>query len=574
MRTTRQAIGASLRPDCLAHQMAGLTIEQAAALLKHRCKIIRFDGEISDVQLFSGSPAACLPILRFVFLHFSSALSKFFVDVAGHVFVESMDDEELVAGIIRVWPRLSPHSPIGPITVTKMLQRNMWGRDRLIFTLQSIFVCYHKHKALVSQADEEFMASSGFSWTSTTPRQQFGPSHQELVGTDSERERSQLAWMAEAYREQMATLPELPPGQPVRDPEIGAAEQQKWIDEMLRRQAGGHAAGDESLSEPIDFGLTIDMLVEGPMPYVQDDFDMPIQGPMPYFDGVQDAFDKPIEGPMPYFDGIQDAFDMPVEGPMPYVDASDHDGAQHFIGPMPLVDSIHHNADLPLVGPMPYVDVIQEHQQNANVPCVAPIQGSAPAECETEGAMSDVVRDLANDLGLSVVVSSSSSSNDQLYESARTSSTTSFTSSSLSLRLAGGGGPVDPDRFHLEDAVLDSNNAMLTADARDVVAAQLERVGQGHVVTDAPSRMRRGSSARKVFARHYQSLMSSLKFPKLKSERTSDQSDDSDRSSFDDAVFEVPFIADDATIRRSRADIRSAENLQHHEGPRPRGVSN
>ena len=169
--------------------MATLSIEQAAALLKHRCEIICFDGVISDMQLFSGSPAACLPILRYLFINFSAALSEFFHD-AGHIFVESMSDEELVTGIIRVWPWLSPYSPIGPITVTKMLQRGQWGRDRLIFTLQSISVCYHQHKALDSRADEDFMTSSGFNWSSTTPRQQFGPNHQELVGTESERERS------------------------------------------------------------------------------------------------------------------------------------------------------------------------------------------------------------------------------------------------------------------------------------------------------------------------------------------------------------------------------------------------
>lgn len=457
-----------------------LSREQAAALLKHRCAVISFDGDINDVQIFSGSPAACVPILHFLFVKFSAALGELFIN-EGHNFEEGMSDEELISGIIRVWPLLSPHNPIGPITVAKVLQRGLWGTDRLLFTLQCIFVCYRKHKLLVAKANEEFMASSGFGWSSTTPRQQFGPCHQEPVGSDSQKERSQLAWMADAYREQMATLPELPSIKPPRDPALAAAEQQKWVDAVMRRDAeeDGPSASTE------------------------------------------------LSG------------SLPVEGPQLRATAEDENA---MLSDLDL--SLHFSSSLPVEGPQP-----RDTEQDL------PVEGPQPRDPEQD------VKEMMCDLDLRVYVGSSTSSSEQLYQSARTSSTASITSSSL--RLAGGGGS-DPSPFHGADAIPGDDNPMLTTAAHDVVRHQLEAVNRGHL---APSESRRssvGSLARGAFARHYQNLMSSLKFPKLKSERTSSQSDDSeDHDSFDDTLFEQSFISDDASRTRSRDDIRSAENTQH-----------
>ena len=57
--------------------MATIGREQAAALLKHRCDLTSFDGEIDDSALQAGSPAACVPILRYIFISFSEALDEF-----------------------------------------------------------------------------------------------------------------------------------------------------------------------------------------------------------------------------------------------------------------------------------------------------------------------------------------------------------------------------------------------------------------------------------------------------------------------------------------------------------------
>ena len=163
--------------------MATLSREQAAALLEHRCELIRFEGEIDAGALRAGAPAACLPILRYVFVGFSEALDDFFRNVGGHTFHEGMSDEQLVTGIMCVWDLISPHAPLGAATVDKVLHPEAWGADRLLFTLQCVLLCCRKHRALVAQSEEAWLAS-GLSWTSTSPQQQFGPDHRPLVGTE------------------------------------------------------------------------------------------------------------------------------------------------------------------------------------------------------------------------------------------------------------------------------------------------------------------------------------------------------------------------------------------------------
>ena len=388
--------------------MATIGREQAAALLKHRCDLTSFDGEIDDSALKAGSPAACVPILRYIFISFSEALDEFFRE-SGHTFHEGMSDKQLVAGIMCVWDLLSPHAPLGAATVEKVLQPNAWGTDRLLFTLQCVLLCWRKHRNIVSKSEEKWL-QSGLSWTSTNPQQQFGPSHRPLVGTDSERERSTLAWMAEAYREQMATVE--------RTHVDGAAEQQAWVERLLR---GGTLERAEPSSESLE-------------------------------------------------------------------DSS----------------------------------------------------GISP--------------------------SSTTTSCTEDYVSARTSSTReSVTGACTSLRLTGGGGPNRAPLYHEDQPAPDSDTALLTQAAHNVIALQLAEAGMGHLADNGPEAAtmnpRPGSRARRAFARHYQGLMQSLRFS---GQRRASQASSEGRVSFDDAMLEQAFIPDEPTddIQKSKDDIRSAENTQ------------
>ena len=49
--------------------MTTLSREQAAELLEYRCGLISYDGFIDHAALRVGSPSACLPILRFLFIN-------------------------------------------------------------------------------------------------------------------------------------------------------------------------------------------------------------------------------------------------------------------------------------------------------------------------------------------------------------------------------------------------------------------------------------------------------------------------------------------------------------------------
>lgn len=180
-----------------------LGAEQAAALLVHRCRLIAFEDDIDEIALRHGDPSACLPILRYLFTGFSEALSDM-CDAAEHNFSADMSDAALLGGIIGVWPMLSPEQPsLGSVTVAKLLQPNAWGLDRLLFTLQCVFVCCRAHAEAVSQQDAALFA--GIEWTNTSPQQQFDD-HPNQNGTESQRLASAVAWMAEAYREQLNSV--------------------------------------------------------------------------------------------------------------------------------------------------------------------------------------------------------------------------------------------------------------------------------------------------------------------------------------------------------------------------------
>ena len=210
-----------------------LSREQAAALLKYRCQLISFEGDLSDKALNAGEPSACLPILRYVFTHFSQSLDDFFRR-SGHSFSYRMPDQQLVEAILGVWGLISPHAPLGGATIRKVLQKGAWGTDRLLFTLQCVLLCAQKHRDLIAKVEAAWLRD-GINWTDTSPQQQFDT--YPLIGTESERERTTYAWMAEAYREQMHDVPSAassPAGSPDRRAFAnGTAEQQKWIERIL-----------------------------------------------------------------------------------------------------------------------------------------------------------------------------------------------------------------------------------------------------------------------------------------------------------------------------------------------------
>ncbi len=265
-----------------------LGVEQAAALLVHRCRIIAYEDDIDEIALRAGGPQACLPILRYLFTGFSEALADV-CEAAGCSFSIEMTDAALIDGIIRVWPTISPNEPsLGAVTVAKMLQPNEWGVSRLLFTLQCVLVCCRAHDAAVKRQDAEWLAS--VEWTNTSPQQQF-EDRRVHVGSESQNMRSAVAWMAEAYREQLdsvgeqlgtvdalgtllpAPLAELPEvgGHACSTPlasdtvqihntavdneqpapfDAGAAEQAAWLEKLRNRDAGIASTFADSTHSP------------------------------------------------------------------------------------------------------------------------------------------------------------------------------------------------------------------------------------------------------------------------------------------------------------------------------------
>jgi acetyl esterase/lipase len=64
-------------------------------------------------------------------------------------FDEDMEDEAFVHHILRAWSLVSPQALLGSVSAEKMLASGTWATDRLLFTLQCIFVCAEKHGELV-----------------------------------------------------------------------------------------------------------------------------------------------------------------------------------------------------------------------------------------------------------------------------------------------------------------------------------------------------------------------------------------------------------------------------------------
>ena len=99
-------------------------MEQAAALLRYRCRLVAFDDEIDPSKLREGHPDACMPILRYLFVSFSEALAEFLAD-SGHAFEPDMPDDELVRRALCAWPLISPHHALGGATAATVRGRGV-----------------------------------------------------------------------------------------------------------------------------------------------------------------------------------------------------------------------------------------------------------------------------------------------------------------------------------------------------------------------------------------------------------------------------------------------------------------
>lgn len=229
-----------------------LGADQAAALLAHRCRLIAYEDDIDEAALRAGELHACLAILRYLFTGFSEALTEF-CRASGECFSVDMTDRQLIGGVLGLWHVLSPQQPdLGNLTVDKMLQSEAWGMDRLLFTLQCVFVCSKIHIDLISQRESAWL--HGVGWTNTSPQQQFDD--HPAVGTESQKLRVTVAWMAQAYREQLDSLDStLQPvlegsrGRTLDESQAasvdGAAEQEAW----LARVRGANEEGSVAVSQ-------------------------------------------------------------------------------------------------------------------------------------------------------------------------------------------------------------------------------------------------------------------------------------------------------------------------------------
>ena len=192
-------------------------------LIKHRCSLVRFDGEIDDRKLRTGSVDACLPIIRFLFVNFSEALTGF-LDGHGHRFHNGMSNTELIKQIMGCWHLVSPQPQLGNMSIDKMISRNRWGVDRLLFTMQCLLDCSEKHLEL--QAKTRAFSNDGSTMSFSSLTSSFSMSDAvrpfDKASGSAANQQSTLQRLVHCYREQLDSLKTT---QPIN----GAAEQAKWM---------------------------------------------------------------------------------------------------------------------------------------------------------------------------------------------------------------------------------------------------------------------------------------------------------------------------------------------------------
>jgi hypothetical protein len=228
------------------HPSWGLTLEQTIGLLKWRCKAIGYEEDIDESGIRSGAPSACLRILRFVFCNFSEALAEH-LEANNLDFDEDMGDEAFVDHILRAWSLVSPQALLGSISAEKMLASCTWANDRLLFTLQCIFVCAEKHGELVRNNlevihDDTWWKDVDSAGGSMARHSVNGGEHADV-----------FAWMKEVYREQLDAVnhPE--------EADAGAAQQAAWVAAIR----GGEVGHTKDVNGGENGATTSDILQHG-----------------------------------------------------------------------------------------------------------------------------------------------------------------------------------------------------------------------------------------------------------------------------------------------------------------------
>jgi len=204
----------------------GLSLDQTIELLKWRCKSIGYDEEVDEAGIRAGTPLSCLRILRFVFCNFSEALAEH-LETNGVDFDEDMADSKMVEDIIRAWSFVSPQPLLGSVSAGKMLAAGTWAQDRLLFTLQCIFVCTEKHAELVKKNLNELNDDAW--WKDDEKPASSLPRH----SVDAGEHKDMFSWMREVYVKQLDSVNKPDGG------DAGAVQQAAWVEAMLRDQEVG-----------------------------------------------------------------------------------------------------------------------------------------------------------------------------------------------------------------------------------------------------------------------------------------------------------------------------------------------
>ena len=218
---TRLGGVAHTRLGGVAHTRLGL--EAGIALLKHRCRLINFDEAIDEAGIHQGDPIACTSIIRYLFTRFSQALSEHLDHVSCH-FDEAMSEELLIDKVIGAWPFIATERTrsLGRGITSKNVLARGYAIDRLLFTLQCIFVCTEKHRVLVRHNSRGLDHPRGCSarpdelernvWDESVAHSPkfLSPAAQSVNDTSAEEDT--VRWMIRAYREQLSAVVDAPAG--------------------------------------------------------------------------------------------------------------------------------------------------------------------------------------------------------------------------------------------------------------------------------------------------------------------------------------------------------------------------
>ncbi len=173
----------------------GLSREQTLELVGWRAELIGYDDHLDLDALARDDPEPCFRLFRFLFTRFSEALTLH-LESRGAAFDATLTDRQLVRAILQAWPLLTTQELSPTVTVDKFFEQR-WGFDRLLFTLQCIFVCTQKHHQLVSQVHGQVGTLEHVGTASASSA--LGPTR---AGAPAE-EAGFAEWMARVYEEQL-----------------------------------------------------------------------------------------------------------------------------------------------------------------------------------------------------------------------------------------------------------------------------------------------------------------------------------------------------------------------------------